>query len=367
MFDPYFRFSASAIQKQAKHVLNNQYFSLLLEEIPNVILIINKARQVVYANRTFIEQLNFKSNDDFFGKRPGECLDCVRAIESEAGCGSTDYCKVCGFANVLGQSELGRQSLGECSIITRGGKTHSFSVFTRPFVFENQNYIFCYLQDISDKRSQQFLEKTFLHDIQNSVSVLYAMHDILEDMSAEEIRTTIESLSRKLNEEINSYRLITSAEDNSLMVKSTIVNILELIESVKADLLHIKAFRHKEVHIRGSATPLYTDKTLLRRIMINLLKNALEASQNGEPVEVSIENREEKKWHIQVKSHPLIPAHVQLQLFHKSFSTKGRGRGWGTYSIRLLTESYLKGKVSFVSNEKQRTVFSLEIPDLNHS
>jgi sensor histidine kinase regulating citrate/malate metabolism len=50
-----------------------------------------------------------------------------------------------------------------------------------------------------------------------------------------------------------------------------------------------------------------------------------------------------------------------MQLFQRSFSTKGTGRGLGTYSIRLLTENYLEGKVSFVSNEAEGTVFSIEL------
>jgi sensor histidine kinase regulating citrate/malate metabolism len=55
-----------------------------------------------------------------------------------------------------------------------------------------------------------------------------------------------------------------------------------------------------------------------------------------------------------------MPVDVQLQIFQRSFSTKGNGRGIGTYSIKLLTEQYLNGKVSFVSNESEGTRFSLE-------
>jgi sensor histidine kinase regulating citrate/malate metabolism len=53
-----------------------------------------------------------------------------------------------------------------------------------------------------------------------------------------------------------------------------------------------------------------------------------------------------------------------MQLFQRSFSTKGNGRGIGTYSIKLLTENYLKGKVSFFSNEEEGTVFSIELNKL---
>jgi sensor histidine kinase regulating citrate/malate metabolism len=56
-----------------------------------------------------------------------------------------------------------------------------------------------------------------------------------------------------------------------------------------------------------------------------------------------------------------MPEEVKMQLFQRSFSTKGEGRGIGTYSIRLLTENYLNGKVSFISNKTDGTVFSVEL------
>ncbi len=65
---------------------------------------------------------------------------------------------------------------------------------------------------------------------------------------------------------------------------------------------------------------------------------------------------------IWVKNETLIPKDIQLQIFQRSFSTKNASRGTGTYSIKMFTEQYLKGKVSFVSNEKDRTVFSVFLP-----
>ena len=62
-----------------------------------------------------------------------------------------------------------------------------------------------------------------------------------------------------------------------------------------------------------------------------------------------------------VKIDQFMPEDAQKQLFQRSFSTKDSGRGIGTYSIRLITENYLKGKVSFISNETKGTVFSIEL------
>ncbi|MCC7317948.1 MAG: hypothetical protein IT219_05405, partial [Bacteroidales bacterium] len=65
---------------------------------------------------------------------------------------------------------------------------------------------------------------------------------------------------------------------------------------------------------------------------------------------------------IWVKNETLIPREVQLQIFQRSFSTKDQARGIGTYSIKMFTEQYLKGKVSFVSTEDTKTVFSVFLP-----
>ena len=57
-----------------------------------------------------------------------------------------------------------------------------------------------------------------------------------------------------------------------------------------------------------------------------------------------------------------MPHVVQLQLFQRSFSTKGLGRGLGTYSMKLLSERYLGGRISFTSTEEAGTTFTASYP-----
>ncbi|HEY5974910.1 MAG TPA: ATP-binding protein, partial [Geobacteraceae bacterium] len=56
-----------------------------------------------------------------------------------------------------------------------------------------------------------------------------------------------------------------------------------------------------------------------------------------------------------------MPPDVQLQVFQRSFSTKGPGRGIGTYSIRLLS-SLLLGAVEFTSTPENGTTFHATFP-----
>ena len=57
-----------------------------------------------------------------------------------------------------------------------------------------------------------------------------------------------------------------------------------------------------------------------------------------------------------------MPRDIQLQVFKRSFSTKGANRGLDTYSIKLLSEKYLKGEVEFESTKKGGTVLKVQYP-----
>jgi sensor histidine kinase regulating citrate/malate metabolism len=57
-----------------------------------------------------------------------------------------------------------------------------------------------------------------------------------------------------------------------------------------------------------------------------------------------------------------IPADVRGHIFHRSFSTKGPGRGLGTHSIRIFTENFLGGTAGFTTNATDGTTFYAELP-----
>jgi signal transduction histidine kinase len=106
-----------------------------------------------------------------------------------------------------------------------------------------------------------------------------------------------------------------------------------------------------------------SDKILLQRVLINILKNALEATARGGIVTIGCALSENGIKFL-VHNDGFIPRDVQLQIFQRSYSTKGSGRGMGTYSIKLLTEKYLGGKVGFTTDEKEGTVFCAELPGI---
>jgi len=103
------------------------------------------------------------------------------------------------------------------------------------------------------------------------------------------------------------------------------------------------------------------DRTLLARTLGNLIKNALEAVAAGDSITVGSTN-DDSHVAFWVHNASYMPRATQLQMFQRSYSTKGPGRGLGTYSAKLLTEQYLHGEISFTTNRADGTIFTVRLP-----
>jgi sensor histidine kinase regulating citrate/malate metabolism len=94
-----------------------------------------------------------------------------------------------------------------------------------------------------------------------------------------------------------------------------------------------------------------------------MVKNALEACEEGERVTMGCRTDGDGDavafW---VHNPQYMPEAVRQQVFQRSYSTKGRGRGLGTFGMRLLTERYLQGRVGFTSTAASGTTFTARYP-----
>jgi signal transduction histidine kinase len=111
-----------------------------------------------------------------------------------------------------------------------------------------------------------------------------------------------------------------------------------------------------------SEVPFETDTALLVRVLLNMVINAFEAGEPGDQVRIGIEEADEDVT-FYVWNRQAIPQSVSLRVFQRYFSTKeGDGRGWGTFAMKLIGETLLKGKVSFSTSEGAGTTFRIRHP-----
>jgi len=165
-------------------------------------------------------------------------------------------------------------------------------------------------------------------------------------------------------EEIQSARDLAAAERGDLQVAFETVDAAALLAQLRTAYQHQAVTQGKTIAppVISGGTAIRSSGLLLRRVIGNLIRNALEASSLGNTVSICFDNSKSPVFSVHNPS--IMPEEVQLQLFQRSFSTKeGMGRGMGTYSVKLFTERYLGGTVDFQSPAPEGgTTFYVRLP-----
>ena len=369
-FAPALRSSSDQIHTEHEFVVSQELFVEIFSAVSGISAVLDNNRQVIYANKELLTLLGITTLDPILGKRPGEVISCIHSAEEISGCGTSLACTYCGAVNAILESQkTGLKSTRECRISTLvDGKLKSWdlNVTSSPVIISGNLYYIFSITDISHEKRRSALERIFFHDLLNSAGGLNGLLTILKEgctpEDTPELIELSEEASRDILEEIIVQRQIREAENGDLQVKIEQINSLEMLDSCIGKIKSHKVGQNKEVIIdpKAASVDLETDRILLQRVIINLIKNALEETPQNGAVVAGVNDVSDKVifW---IRNDGVIPSEVQMQLFQRSFSTKGQGRGIGTYSIKLLTENYLKGMVSFVSNESVRTVFNIEL------
>jgi signal transduction histidine kinase len=302
--------------------------------------------------------------------RPGEVLSCPNAAIGPSGCGTGEGCRYCGAVDAIMQSQMTNNKVTRETRITSevDGKSVSWDlkITSAPLKLSEGTFYVLSLQDISNEKRLGALERVFFHDILNTAGGLNGLLSILKQgVSQEEVTELInmsESASQIMLDEIMAYRQFRDAENGDIKVNIEKLNTRNFLKSTIERIKFHEVGQNKHISVEeGTAdVDFETDKLLLQRVIINLLKNALEASEINGHVKVSVVDNKDKLV-FSVGNSSVMPEEVRSQIFQRSFSTKGSNRGIGTYSIRMMVENYLRGKVSFISNETEGTIFKVEL------
>ncbi|HNY32542.1 MAG TPA: ATP-binding protein [Fibrobacteria bacterium] len=341
-----------------------------LHLVPNMVLILDRNRQIVYANKSAATILQIHRIEDLIGGRFGEVWGCVHAREQEGGCGTSESCRYCGAANALAQSLDGMDAVEECRLlIHKEGREESIDlrVWAKPIRVGGEDFLFFSAVDIADEKRKAFLERIFLHDILNTAAALKGFTNLLGmegvSLPKEEMIRKIGLLSEQMIDEINAHRLIIAAENNELVVQVRELSSRAILEGVLKTYDHHETLGNRSIRIAPDSEDagMVSDPTLLSRVVGNMAKNALEASVPGDVVTLESRTRGDRV-EFRVHNPAYMPEKIRLQVFQRSFSTKGSGRGLGTYSMKYLTENYLRGRIGFTSTEPDGTVFVASYP-----
>ncbi|NCD35227.1 MAG: response regulator [Spartobacteria bacterium] len=339
----------------------------LYDAVDDCILILNSCRQIIFANAATLKLLQLERREQIYGKRPGDVVDCMYASESEGGCGTTTHCSQCGAVlSILTSQQTNEKSVLDCHILNRNGDAITLRVASSPLVIGDESATIMVLQDVSDVHRRRSLERIFFHDILNDAGGIRGLSEILpyaEKDEVNELSQLIHMSSNVMVQEIESQRELLSIENGEYETKNEITNVAAVLSSVQSAYIKHPVIRDRHLIVeKGDTTiTMNTNPSLLHRVLGNMVKNALEASSEGQTVTLNYEIIDD---HIRFAVHNpnVMPNEIKLQIFQRAFSTKGQNRGLGTYSMKLISERYLGGIVSFSSELGEGTVFYAEYP-----
>lgn len=371
-FAPSARDPEDLLALESSAVASAQIGQNVLDAIPDLAMILNERRQIVAVNTACMSALGVDSAQCLVGQRPGEAIHCIHASQGPSGCGTSVACRQCGAVrSILNCLNTHQMAQYECRItaVTTDAETAMDFLAKASFVqIGSYPLVLLVLRDISADKRKEALERLFFHDVLNTVGGMIGLTDMMASDTSPDSNHylhLVHHLAENVAEEITAHRNLVLAEKGSLAVDPSNVNLSDLFMEIADGLAYHPISRGISIETEvASDCSVRTDRVLIRRVVSNLVKNALEASASGDVVRMMAKVTQDGVV-INVHNPTFMPERVQSQMFKRSFSTKGDvGRGLGTYSIKLFTERYLSGHVTFDSSEESGTTFSVELRSL---
>ena len=221
------------------------------------------------------------------------------------------------------------------------------------------------------------LMRILTHEIMNSASPIFSLSSSLNEILTDEameadakeqkLKTglhTIADRSSGLMKFVEAYQQLTRIPD-PVCEPQDMREILQHIAGLFEPELHAKNIR-LSISMRSVNNSWFIDKYLFQQVLINVVKNAIEALGNHKNGEITISltrNREENLMKIRDNGKG-IPKDKMNKVFIPFFSTKPNGTGIGLALSRQIIKCH-KGGIHIASEENRGTTVVISIPVIN--
>ncbi len=208
------------------------------------------------------------------------------------------------------------------------------------------------------------LIRVLTHEIMNTVSPIASLSDYLSksieegDYRKEDIRTgldTISDSSRNLIKFVETYRQLSGVAKpvrHAIDLQELMDKVISLDSEYAASCGATCLYRPEEDDLM-----IYADEGQISQILINLIKNALQAGARH--IDISARMGEEDETIILVANDgEAIPVSAQEQIFVPFYTTKQEGSGIGLSLARQIMRQH-NGTIDLVRSDAERTVFQL--------
>ena len=182
--------------------------------------------------------------------------------------------------------------------------------------------------------------------------------ELMEKSAAQAERAS--EIVNRLGTFVKKDRSIRSEIDLNRLIQNVIALPILFISRAEA-ITHPRI----QLELEPGLPMIVVDKVQIEQVIVNLIRNGMEAMLELPPSECQLEIRTARQGEfiqISISDHGHgIPLELQSQLFSPFFTTKSQGMGLGLSISRSIIETH-QGQMLLVSSSKNGTTFEIRLP-----
>ncbi len=267
----------------------------------------------------------------------------------------------------------------ECTLRSAGQST-PVQVFVRKLLFEEEVYLQWILRDITERKNFDDLRNDLLsmiyHDLRSPLANVVSSLDVLQSMLPLDQDPSLRSLlniairsAERISRLTNSLLDIRRLETGQPIVNQQLASPTELIQDALEAVRMIAEGKNQQLisEIQPNLPDLWVDADMIRRVLINLVENAVKYTPSGSEIHVgarqSGEGRLVELW---VRDNgPGIPVIDRERIFDKYARLQSKdgpkGFGLGLAFCRLAVEKH-GGRIWVDSEGSRGSTFHFLLP-----
>ncbi|MGB3774035.1 MAG: ATP-binding protein [Leeuwenhoekiella sp.] len=217
------------------------------------------------------------------------------------------------------------------------------------------------------EREQAWREmaKQVAHEIKNPLTPMRLTVQSFQqrfDPSDQDIRKKLDEYSETIIQQIDTMSNIASAFSNYAKMPAQQNETLNVVFVTK---LALDIFNEPYIHFKAEKDKIIAkfDRTQLIRVVTNLVKNAIQATELVENAQICVDVKTEGDKVLLLvidNGHGISEKNATL-VFEPKFTTKSSGMGLGLAMVKNIVETY-DGNITFTSQVGKGTVFKVSFP-----
>lgn len=361
------RVSGPALAADVSRVTDHPVVESLLDAQRAAVVIVNRERQIVASNVRFLALAGVRDPAALLGLRFGESFACVGADQGADGCGTGPRCAGCGaaIATLAGLRDRGAER--ECSLrVERGGREEDLAlrVMAVPFRISGEPFTALFVSDLTGERRRAAVVRAPVTGASRAAAELRAALDAFRRSGEPGELARAEALADEVRGELAVHALLAGEDVAAAgLPPPRPVEVRDVLRKLSTALRSHPAAGGRVVEIDSPppGAAVVAEPAALQHALLAVAVNAMEATRAGGTVRVATLETAQETW-LRVWNAGAIPVVVRSRLFERYFSTKGPGRGHGTWATKLLAERVLGARIDWTSCRDEGTWFSLVLP-----